>query len=416
MGKGITNILFKGDKVIWIIFTLLFALSFIEVFSATSTLAYKNDNYWQPITQHVTYMMLGVAVAWIVHNMPMSWLKKFSYAAYWVGIGFLLWAMFKGVSINGEPRWVRIFGVNIQASEVAKLGLVMLIARILGEGQSSEGTSTETLKKILYATGLACALIFTSNLSTVILICFTTYLMLFIGKIPGKQMWKLTGACFVAGIVALTAIMFTPAHLVENTPLDRLPTWKNRIMRSIDPASAEKDQNGGNEQRMHANIAIASSNVIFGKGPGNSEQRDFLPQAFSDFIYAIVIEELGLIIGGLGVVLLYLILLYHTGQIAKDCDDPYASFLIIGAALMIVIQAMAHMSISVGLGPVTGQPLPLVSRGGTSIVINCVYIGMILSVSRYAREAKIARERAKTSNIADTDTAGETIVEADTKQ
>ena len=399
MGKGITNRLFKGDKVIWIIFTLLFALSFIEVFSATSTLAYKNDNYWQPITQHVTFMMIGVAIAWIVHNMPMVWLKKLSYAAYWVGIIFLLWAMFAGVSINGESRWVRLFGINIQSSEVAKLGLVMLIARILGDGQSSEGTDKSVMKKILYATGIACAFIITGNLSTVILICFTTYLMLFIGKIPRVQMWKLTGACAIAGTVALGTIMLTPASLVEGTPLDRMVTWRNRIVRSIDPASAEKDQNGGNEQRMHANIAIASSNVIFGKGPGNSEQRDFLPQAFSDFIYAIIIEELGLIIGGLGVILLYLILLYHTGQIAKDCDDPYAAFLIIGAALMIVIQAMAHMSISVGVGPVTGQPLPLVSRGGTSIIINCVYIGMILSVSRYAREAKIARERAKTGNI-----------------
>jgi cell division protein FtsW len=124
--------------------------------------------------------------------------------------------------------------------------------------------------------------------------------------------------------------------------------------------------------------------------------------AFSDFIYAIIIEELGLLIGGLGVVLLYLILLYHTGQIAKDCDDPYASFLVVGAALMIVIQAMAHMSISVGMGPVTGQPLPLVSLGGSSLVINSVYIGMILSVSRYAREVKIARERAKAGNVVET--------------
>lgn len=414
MGKGITNRLFKGDKVIWIIFTLLFALSFIEVFSATSTLAYKNDNYWQPITQHVTFMMIGVAIAWIVHNMPMVWLKKLSYAAYWVGIIFLLWAMFAGVSINGESRWVRLFGINIQSSEVAKLGLVMLIARILGDGQSSEGTDKSVMKKILYATGIACAFIITGNLSTVILICFTTYLMLFIGKIPRVQMWKLTGACAIAGTVALGTIMLTPASLVEGTPLDRMVTWRNRIVRSIDPASAEKDQNGGNEQRMHANIAIASSNVIFGKGPGNSEQRDFLPQAFSDFIYAIIIEELGLTIGGLGVILLYLILLYHTGQIAKDCDDPYAAFLIIGAALMIVIQAMAHMSISVGVGPVTGQPLPLVSRGGTSIIINCVYIGMILSVSRYAREAKIARERAKTGNI--DNSRPETNIEVATEQ
>ncbi|MBQ5663343.1 MAG: FtsW/RodA/SpoVE family cell cycle protein [Bacteroidaceae bacterium] len=402
MGKGIANRLFKGDKVIWIIFTLLFALSFIEVFSATSTLAYKNNSYWQPITQHVTFMMLGVAVVWIVHNMPMQWFKKLSYAAYWVGIGFLLWAMFAGVTINGESRWVRILGISIQASEVAKLGIVMIVARILGDGQTSEGTGHDVMKKILYAVGLACIFIIKGNLSTVILICFTTYLMLFIGKVPRLQMWKLTGACAVAVVVALSAIMLTPASLVQNTPLQRMETWKKRIIRSIDPASAEKDQGGGNDQRMHANIAIASSNVIFGKGPGNSEQRDFLPMAFSDFIYAIIIEELGLIIGGVGVILLYLILLYHTGQIAKDCDDPYASFLVISAALMIVIQAMAHMSISVGIGPVTGQPLPLVSLGGSSLAINSVYIGMILSVSRYAREAKIARERAKVATHVET--------------
>ena len=397
MGKGIAKRLFKGDKVIWMVITVLFALSFIEVFSATSTLAYKGDNYWGPISLHVTFMLVGVVAAWIVHNMPMLWLKNLATTGYWIGIGFLVWAMVDGVSINGETRWVRLFGINIQSSEVARLGLVMLIAKLLSDGQTENGTSSEVLKKVLIATGLVCGLIITSNLSTVILICFTTYLMLFIGKIPGIQMWKLTGAGLLVGIAAFCAIMFTPAELVKDTPFDRLTTWRGRIVRSIDPASAEKDQNGNDEQRMHAKIAIASSNVIWGMGPGNSVQRDFLPQAFSDFIYAIVIEELGLIVGGLGVILLYMILLYHTGQIAKDCDDPFAAYLIIGSALMIVIQAMAHMSISVGLGPVTGQPLPLVSRGGTSIVINCIYIGMILCVSRYARETKIARERAKSA-------------------
>ena len=394
MGKGIAKRLFKGDKIIWIVLVVLFALSFIEVFSATSTIAYKNNNYWQPISLHVTYMMIGIAVAWIVHNMPMTWLKNLAPVGYWAGIVFLIWAMVAGVSINGETRWVSLFGINIQSSEIAKLGLIMFAAKILGEGEE-EGENKDVMKKVLIATGLVCALIFTSNLSTVILICFTIYLMLFIGKVPKVQMWKLTGACFLVGVVALSAIMFTPAKLVEGTPFDRLVTWRARIERSVDPASAEKNQKGNDDQRMHANIAIASSNVIWGKGPGNSEQRDFLPQAFSDFIYAIVIEELGLIVGGLGLIMLYLTLLYHTGQIAKDCDDPFAAYLIIGSALLIVIQAMAHMSISVGLGPVTGQPLPLVSRGGTSLVINCVYIGMILCVSRYARETRIARERAK---------------------
>ncbi len=414
MGKGIAKRLFKGDKIIWIVLVVLFALSFIEVFSATSTIAYKNNNYWQPISLHVTYMMIGIAVAWIVHNMPMTWLKNLAPVGYWAGIVFLIWAMVAGVSINGETRWVSLFGINIQSSEIAKLGLIMFAAKILGEGEE-EGENKDVMKKVLIATGLVCALIFTSNLSTVILICFTIYLMLFIGKVPKVQMWKLTGAGFLVGVVALSAIMFTPAKLVEGTPFDRLVTWRARIERSVDPASAEKNQKGNDDQRMHANIAIASSNVIWGKGPGNSEQRDFLPQAFSDFIYAIVIEELGLIVGGLGLIMLYLTLLYHTGQIAKDCDDPFAAYLIIGSALLIVIQAMAHMSISVGLGPVTGQPLPLVSRGGTSLVINCVYIGMILCVSRYARETRIARERAKNGIAEETRRESEDISSVETK-
>ena len=414
MGKGIAKRLFKGDKIIWIVLVVLFALSFIEVFSATSTIAYKNNNYWQPISLHVTYMMIGIAVAWIVHNMPMTWLKNLAPVGYWAGIVFLIWAMVAGVSINGETRWVSLFGINIQSSEIAKLGLIMFAAKILGEGEE-EGENKDVMKKVLIATGLVCALIFTSNLSTVILICFTIYLMLFIGKVPKVQMWKLTGAGFLVGVVALSAIMFTPAKLVEGTPFDRLVTWRARIERSVDPASAEKNKKGNDDQRMHANIAIASSNVIWGKGPGNSEQRDFLPQAFSDFIYAIVIEELGLIVGGLGLIMLYLTLLYHTGQIAKDCDDPFAAYLIIGSALLIVIQAMAHMSISVGLGPVTGQPLPLVSRGGTSLVINCVYIGMILCVSRYARETRIARERAKNGIAEETRRESEDISSVETK-
>lgn len=393
MGKGITNRLFKGDKVTWRIFAVLFALSFVEVFSATSTLTYKSSNYWQPITLHVRYMLIGVVIAWVVHNMRMSWLKKLSYVAYWIGIVFLIWALIAGETINGESRWVSLLGINIQSSEVAKLGLVMVTARILSDGQTEDGTSKDVLKKILFAVILACGFIITGNLSTVILICFTTYLMLFIGGIPRMQMLKLTVACILLGTLALSAIIFIPDSWVKDTPFDRKITWKNRIVRHVDPASAEKNQNGDDTQRMHANIAIASSSIIFGKGPGNSEQRDFLPQAYSDFIYAIIIEELGLIVGCIGVILLYLVLLYHTGQIAKDCEDPFAAFLIIGAALMIVIQALSHMSISVGIGPVTGQPLPLVSRGGTSIVINCVYIGMILCVSRYVRELKTVRER-----------------------
>ena len=211
---------------------------------------------------------------------------------------------------------------------------------------------------------------------------------MFIGRLPKGQMLKIMGIAVAVGAIGLTAIMLTPDSAAEDRGLgQKIVTWKNRIKDALDstPVTAE-DYVIDNEQRTYANIAIASSH-IFGCGPGNSKQRDFIPHAYSDFIYAVIIEELGLL-GGFIVLMLYMTILYRCGKIAKKCEDPYPAYLIMGVGLIITMQAMLHMYISVG-DFVTGQPLPLMSQGGTSVLINCVYIGMILSISRYAKKCAI---------------------------
>jgi cell division protein FtsW len=215
--------------------------------------------------------------------------------------------------------------------------------------------------------------------------------MMFIGRVYWKHLLSLIGIGALIGITFTSVIMLTPNSINSGAPSwekklhSKALTWKNRVLDVFTTSEQVKPKDykiSGNEQRTYASIAIASSGLL-GKGPGNSVQRDFIPHAYSDFIYAIIIEELGLI-GGFIVIMLYLTILYRCGTIAAKCEDPYPAFLIMGIGMIITVQALLHMTISVG-GLVTGQPLPLVSQGGTSILINCVYIGIILSISRYVK-------------------------------
>lgn len=391
MGKGITRRIFKGDKIIWTIFFLLCALSLIEVFSATSRQTYETHNYWQPITKHAVFLLSGVGVVWFIHNMKISWIKRFSYFTYFAGLVLLFWALIGGTTLNNSSRWVTILGVQFQPMEIAKMGIVMVTAMVLAKAQSDEGTDHNAMKKILILCSVPCLLILLENLSTVLIIGFTILFMMIIGRVYWKHLLGLIGGVVLLGVTLFSLIMLTPDTIRENASgaeekiHSKLLTWKNRILDVLDTDKQIKPKDykiSGNEQRTYASIAIASSGLI-GKGPGNSVQRDFIPHAYSDFIYAIIIEELGLL-GGIGVIMLYLTLLYRCGTIAARCDDLYAAFLIMGIGMIITIQALLHMTISVGWF-VTGQPLPLVSQGGTSILINCIYIGIILSISRYVR-------------------------------
>ena len=391
------RILFKGDKVIWVVFIVLCAISWVEVFSATSRQTYTSGNYWLPIIKHSCFLLAGVFVVWFIHNLKAQWIDKFTNGIYWLGIVGLIWAQVQGTRLNDSARWISIMGMTFQPMELAKMGLIMMTSRILANNQNEDGTDSAAFKEILKYSVLPIAIILKENLSSAVLLSGAIFLMMFIGRIEKRLLLRTIGVGAVVGICGLSNILMTPESAAKSGSFgNKIVTWKHRITDAFnsDPITAEEYEND-NEQRTYSHIAVASSHLI-GCGPGNSIQRDFIPHAQSDYIFAVIIEELGLL-GGILVVLLYLILLYRCGKIAKNCDDPYPAFLAMGIGMIIVMQALLHMYISVG-NFVTGQPLPLLSQGGTSVIINCIYIGFVLSISRYANQKNKSTEAAISEN------------------
>lgn len=397
--------LFKGDKVIWIIFLFLCVISIIEVFSAASTLTYKTGDHWAPITQHSIILMVGVVVVILLHNIPYKWYQVFPLFLLPVSVLLLAFVTVMGVvtgdRVNGAARWMTFFGIQFQPSELAKMAVIIAVSFILSKKQTEEGANPNAFKYILFITGLVCCLIAPENLSTAMLLFGVVVLMMVIGRIAWKKMLKLFGVIALAGVFIGGVALAIPSD-TDIPFLHRMSTWKNRIVNFTEDEEvpAAKFDIDKDAQIAHARIAIASSGVV-GKAPGNSVQRDFLSQAFSDFIFAIIVEELGLI-GGAFVVILYIWLLVRAGRIAQKCNRTFPAFLVMGIALMLVSQALLNMMVAVGLFPVTGQPLPLISKGGTSTLINCAYIGMILSVSRYTQrleEEKEAEELAEAERL-----------------
>ncbi len=377
--------IFKGDKVIWIIFLALCLISVIEVFSAASTLTYKSGDHWAPITQHAVLLMVGAVIVVITHNIPYKWFQVFPVLLYPASVLLLMFVfgmgLISGDRVNGASRWMSFMGLQFQPSELAKMAVIILTSSLLSRGQNEDGASPTAFKNIMLSTAFVCALIAPENLSTAGLLFGVVCLMMFIGRIQMRKMAAMFGIIILlvgSGILALRLIPEDSTGV-----LHRAKTWENRLtsFTNKEKVPAAKFDIDKDAQKAHARIAVATSHVV-GKGPGNSIQRDFLSQAFSDFIFAIIIEELGLVGGGL-VVILYILLLIRAGKIAQKCDRTFPAFLVMGIALMLVSQALLNMMVAVGLFPITGQPLPLISKGGTSTFINCAYIGMILSVSRY---------------------------------
>lgn len=386
--------IFKGDKVIWIIFLLLCLISIVEVFSAASTLTYKTGDHWGPITQHSIILMVGAVVVVFMHNIPYKWFQVFPVFLLPASVVLLALVMLME-RVNGAARWMTFMGVQFQPSEVAKMAVIIVTAFILSKGQDEYGASPKAFKRIMIITGIICVLIAPENLSTAALLFGVVFLMMFIGRVSAKKLLILSG-----GLIGIVVVGVAFLVLTKNSDLPflhRFDTWRSRIEKFTDDKEvpAAKFDIDKDAQIAHARIAVATSNVV-GKGPGNSVQRDFLSQAFSDFIFAIIIEELGLA-GGAVVVFLYICILIRVGRIAKKCERTFPAFLIIGIALLLVSQAIFNMMVAVGLAPVTGQPLPLISKGGTSTLINCAYIGMILSVSRYT--AKLEEQKAHDAQV-----------------
>ena len=417
MNKRIGNI-FKGDRVIWMVFFFLCMISIVEVFSASSNLTYKSQNYIGPIAYHAFTIAAGVVVAIITLNIPCRYFKLMTpFLLLITAILLLIVMLGGGKSTNDASRWISIMGFTIQPSEIAKGTIVLAVAQILAAMQRENGADRQAFKWILWITIPTCAMIGVENLSTAALLFGVVILMMFIGLVPLRQLGKLVGALVFVVVFAVAMVMIVghdtsgedTKQLTKTEQLDqprekskiekllhRADTWKARILKfgkdDVAPQDYDLDKDA---QVAHANIAIVSSGVV-GKGPGKSVERDFLAQAFSDFIFAIVIEELGLL-GAAFVVFLYIILLYRCARIASQCENNFPAFLAMGLGLLLVVQAAFNMMVAVGLAPVTGQPLPLISKGGTSTIINCAYIGTILSVSR---SAKMKREKELTPNVA----------------
>ena len=407
MEKTLGNI-FKGDKVVWMVFFFLCLISVIEVYSASSGLTYKGGNYWAPILKHTAILIVGIFAMVVTLNIKCKYFKIVTPFLLIFSIFSLLAVLITGHSTNGAQRWISIVGIQFQPSEIAKGAMILATAQILSAMQTEKGADKNAFKYILIVCLFTVPLIMLENLSTAILLCVVIFFMMLIGRVPAKQLGKLLGIVMLCVILMLAFVMLLGTDKSqENTNkvmteqaiskqkqetgamekiFHRADTWKSRINKfvngkEISPNEVDLDKDA---QVAHANIAIASSSVI-GKGPGNSVERDFLSQAFSDFIYAIIIEEMG-ILGAFFVAMLYIILLFRTGRIANRCENNFPAFLAMGLALLLVTQALFNMCVAVGLAPVTGQPLPLISKGGTSTIINCVYMGAILSVSRTAKK------------------------------
>lgn len=410
---------FKGDKVIWMIFFFLCIISVMEVFSSSSMLVYDESNYWGPLAKHSFILLGGIFITVIVQNIDCKYFKIVTPFLLLVSFITLIWVLVAGQTTNGASRWVGFLGLQFQPSEIAKGAIVLSTAQILSAMQTEDGTEKNTFKYICTATLPLVGLILLENLSTAILILIVVVEMMFYGRVSMKIIGKIIGGALLAVAVFVGLIFLLgkeepvandKQNLTDRYVADgdkkttddessffedifhRAGTWKGRILKfaSTEDVPPEEFDLETDAQIGYSNIAIASSEFI-GKGPGNSEARDFLPQSFSDFIYAIIIEEMGLF-GAILVMLLYIFLLFRAGRIADRCENTFPAFLVMGIGLMLVTQAMFNMMVAVGLAPVTGQPLPLISKGGTSTIINCAYIGAMLSVSISAKK-KISTEK-----------------------
>ena len=366
---------FKGDKIIWAVIIMLTIFSVLAVYSSTGTLAVakQNGNTIYYIIKHVSILVVGLVIIYITHLIPYKYYSRLSQLLLLVSIPLLIITLFIGTNLNEASRWITVpvIGLTFQTSDFAKLALVMYIARQLSLKQNNIKDFNNAFLPIIVPVIIICMLIIPANFSTAAIVLLTSVILMFIGRISFKHLslFALTGIFAIA--------MFILIALQVNKE-GRIQTWKNRIENF---RSGESEDNYQVEQ---AKIAIAKGGIVAFK-PGKSTQRNFLPHAYSDFIFAIIIEEYGLI-GGAIIILLYLFLMFRAGVIVKKCSRTFPAFLAMGLTVMIVFQAFVNMAVAVNLIPVTGQTLPFISMGGTSLLFTSIALGIILSVSRFSNK------------------------------
>ncbi|RLD64095.1 MAG: cell division protein FtsW [Bacteroidetes bacterium] len=367
---------FKGDTVIWVVIFILSIFSILAVYSSTGTLAYRkmggNTTYY--FLRHTIFLIFGIGIIYLFHTISYKYYYVISKVLLYVTIPLLIFTLFKGMSLNQASRWITLpgIGLSFQTSDLAKFALIIYIARLLSSKQEHVKDFKKAFKPVVLPIIIVCGLILPANFSTAAILFATSLILMFVGRISLKYLFGLIGIGVVLFAVFVTIALNSPNK-------GRVGTWKKRI-----ESFNDQTKNDGNYQTNQSKIAIVTGG-LFGKGPGHSTQRNFLPHPYSDFIYAIIVEEYGFI-GGFFVLLLYMILLYRAGVIIKKCERTFPAFLVIGLTFSIVFQAMINMAVAVNIFPVTGQTLPFVSMGGTSIIFTSIAIGIVLSVSRNVHE------------------------------
>lgn len=387
------------DRVYWLLFGLLIIVAILALFSASSTLAFAHGNTLSPILNQMLFICAGVLVAFIVQFIPSHYIRICGYIGLLISIGMLLLTYAgMGVTINGATRWLRIGGIVFQPSELAKLTLIIVVADLLSRIKNKDDEK-KYFFIVLGITGFVCLLILFNNLSTTLLLGGIVFLLFFLARVHIKywgSVLLITIGLLVGGYFLVKEVYVKPGRQIEASLMQRAITWVNRVDAMVEELKAPGDSKQSleeNYQRTIAKVAIAHGGASpVGVLPGNSTERDFLPQAFADYIFAIIVEESGLI-GSFLLMLLYLSILFRSCLISSKYADYSAMLMVMGLALMLTCQALVSMMVSVGIGPVTGQPLPLISRGGTSALVTSLYFGIIMCVAREQNELRIRQQR-----------------------
>jgi cell division protein FtsW len=388
----------RGDKVIWTTVVLLAVVSLLAVYSSTGLLAYKmyKGNTEIYLFKQFAFILAGVMVIYFAHQVNYTIYSKVAKILFLLSIPLLIYTLFFGVRLNEGSRWIRLPIINLtfQSSDLAKLGLFMYLSRLLSRKQDTIKDFRSGFLPMIIPIGVVCLLIAPANLSTALLTGATSLMLLFIGRVSAKHLLLTLGAALIPVLILVAAAMIR--HRSDNGSVERtarenssrlfarVDTWINRVETFM--YGGKQETSDDNYQVNQAKIAIARGGLM-GKGPGNSQQRNFLPHPYSDFIYAIIIEEYGLA-GGALIIFIYLVFLFRSIRIFRRCPFAFGAFLALGLSFTLVIQALANMAVTVNLFPVTGVTLPLVSMGGSSFLFTCLAIGIILSVARNVENAE----------------------------
>ncbi|MEY3539145.1 MAG: hypothetical protein RL188_562 [Bacteroidota bacterium] len=382
----------RGDKYIWGLVILLSLISILVVYSATGSLAYKmyrgNTSFY--LFKQIIFTLIGLLVVFGLHRVNYTVFSRVATILFMLSIPLLIYTLFFGAKINEGSRWIKlpIINLTIQSSDVAKLALFMYISRVLSKKQEVIKDFRKGFLPVIIPVFIICGLIMPANLSNALLTGATSLLLLFIGRVSFKHILLTIGIAMIPIVIIISVAIAThksnegtsdtgkPVVAESLKSWGRFGTWVNRVQDFMYAKDSEEPY-----QVQQAKIAIANGGIFVGLGPGNSQQRNFLPQAYNDFIYAVIIEEYGLL-GGAFIIFIYLVFLFRCIRIFRKCPYAFGAFLALGLSFTLIIQAVANMAVNVAIVPVTGVTLPLLSMGGSSFIFTCCSIGLILSVAR----------------------------------